>query len=127
MIYTEITHDIRVIVKPVFIEQESDLISKRFVFTYYVTIENMGLEPVQLMRRQWYIKDSNGEVHEVQGDGVIGKQPVIGPGAAHNYNSFCVLKSFEGSMEGFYEMQKDNGEVLKVSIPRFLLKTHLIN
>jgi ApaG protein len=127
MIYTEITHDIRVIVKPVFIEQESDLISKRFVFTYHVTIENMGLEPVQLMRRQWYITDSNGESHEVNGDGVIGKQPIINPGEAHNYNSFCVLKSFEGSMEGYYEMQKDDGSSLKVTIPRFLLKSHMLN
>lgn len=127
MIYTEITHDIRVIVKPVFIEQESDLISKRFVFAYHVTIENMGLEPVQLMRRQWYITDSNGESHEVNGDGVIGKQPIINPGEAHNYNSFCVLKSFEGSMEGYYEMQKDDGSTLKVTIPRFLLKSHMLN
>lgn len=127
MIYTEITHDIRVIVKPVFIEQESDLISKRFVFAYHVTIENMGLEPVQLMRRQWYITDSSGESHEVNGDGVIGKQPIINPGEAHNYNSFCVLKSFEGSMEGYYEMQKDDGSTLKVTIPRFLLKSHMLN
>lgn len=127
MIYTEITHDIRVIVKPVFIEQESDLISKRFVFAYHVTIENMGLEPVQLMRRQWYITDSNGESHEVNGDGVIGKQPIINPGEAHNYNSFCVLKSFEGSMEGYYEMQKDDGSTLKVTIPRFLMKSHMLN
>lgn len=127
MIFTEITHDVRVIVKPVFIEQESDLVAGKYAFTYFITIENMGLEPVQLMRRQWYIADSNGENHEVSGDGVIGKQPVIEPGKAHNYNSYCVLKSYQGSMEGFYEMKKLDGTMIKVVIPRFLLKSHLLN
>lgn len=127
MIYTEITNDIRIIVQPKFVEQDSDLIAKRFVFIYFITIENMGQEPVQLMRRYWYIQDSVGEDHEVSGDGVIGKQPKILPGEAHNYNSFCVLKSFEGSMEGHYEMRREDGSRFRVVIPRFLLKAHLLN
>jgi ApaG protein len=127
MMFTEITHDIRVIVKPVFIEQESDLVAARYVFAYFITIENMGLEQVQLMRRQWYINDSNGETHEVHGEGVVGRQPVIKPGEAHNYNSYCVLRSFEGNMEGYYEMRKEDGTMVRVTIPRFLLKAHLLN
>jgi ApaG protein len=127
MMFTEITHDIRVIVKPVFIEQESDLVAGRYVFAYFITIENMGLGEVQLMRRQWFISDSNGESHEVHGEGVVGRQPVIKPGEAHNYNSYCVLRSFEGAMEGYYEMRKDDGTMVRVTIPRFLLKSHLLN
>jgi ApaG protein len=127
MIFAEITHDIRVIVKPVFIEQESDLVTGRYVFAYYITIENMSLEPVQLLRRQWYINDSNGETHEVHGEGVVGKQPMIQPGESHSYNSYCVLKSFEGSMDGYYLMQKEEGNTVKVTIPKFLLKSHLLN
>ena len=63
----------------------------------------------------------------MHGDGVVGKQPLIKPGSSHSYNSYCVLKSFEGSMEGYYLMQKDDGNTLKVTIPRFLLKSHLMN
>lgn len=127
MIFIETTHDIRVIVKPVYVEQESDLVSGRFVYAYFVTIENMSLDTVQLMRRFWKIKDSNGEEHIVEGDGVIGKQPVIEPGNVHSYNSYCVLKSFEGNMEGYYEMEKSDGTPIRVTIPRFLLRSHLLN
>jgi ApaG protein len=127
MLYTEITHDIRIIVKPVFVEQESDVVAGRFVFAYFITIENMGLETVQLLRRHWDIIDSAGEEHQVDGEGVIGQQPFIKPGEAHQYNSFCVLKSFDGSMEGYYDMQKSDGAMIRVIIPKFLLKAHLLN
>lgn len=127
MTYTEITQDIRVIVKPIYVEKESDLIAQRFVFAYFITIENLGNDTVQLLRRQWFIQDSNGETLEVQGDGVVGKQPFIGPKESHNYNSFCVIKSFEGSMEGFYEMERADGQMIQVVIPKFTLKSHLMN
>jgi ApaG protein len=127
MLYAEITHDIRIIVKPVFVEQESDVVAGRFVFAYFITIENMGLETVQLLRRHWDIIDSAGEEHQVDGEGVIGQQPFIKPGEAHQYNSFCVLKSFDGSMEGYYDMQKSDGAMIRVIIPKFLLKAHLLN
>jgi ApaG protein len=79
------------------------------------------------MKRHWFIKDSNGESYEVKGEGVIGKQPVIQPGASHTYSSFCVLKSFKGSMEGYYEMVREDGSVLYVTIPKFLLSAHSLN
>lgn len=127
MRYTEITHDIRVIVLPAYVEQESDPVAFRHVFTYTVTIENRSGDPVQLMRRHWFIRDSNGEEYEVKGDGVIGKQPVIQPGSSHTYSSFCVLKSFKGTMEGYYEMVREDGSVLYVNIPRFRLNAHSLN
>lgn len=127
MLYKEITHDIRIIVKPVFVEQESDVVAGRFVFAYFITIENMGLETVQLLRRHWDIADSTGQQDQVDGEGIVGQQPFIRPGEAHQYNSFCVLKSFNGSMEGYYEMQKEDGSEIRVFIPKFLLKAHLLN
>jgi ApaG protein len=127
MTFTEISHDIKISVHPIFVERESDPINGRFVYAYFVTIENLGSESVQLMHRQWYIHDSNGESHEVYGEGVVGRQPVITTGEVYNYNSFCVLKSFEGTMEGFYEMLKADGKLLKVTIPTFFLRSHLMN
>lgn len=127
MTFTEITHDIKISVHPIYVEKESDPISARFVFAYFVTIENLGIDTVQLTHRQWFIQDSSGETHEVYGEGVVGRQPVILPGESHNYNSFSVLKTFEGAMEGYYEMLKEDGQKIKVTIPKFLLRSHLMN
>ncbi|MCH8486052.1 MAG: Co2+/Mg2+ efflux protein ApaG [Candidatus Cyclonatronum sp.] len=127
MTYTEISFDIKVIVKPVFLENESDVITGKYVYAYFITIENLGQEPVKLLNRYWHIADSTGDVYEIEGEGVIGRQPVIGPGKSHSYNSYCVLKSMAGNMKGYYLMQRDNGERVKVNIPEFHLRSHLLN
>ena len=120
--YHAITRDIQVTVRPVYLDGQSDVLSKRFVFGYFVRIENHGPEDIQLLRRHWYITDAKGSVQEVEGEGVIGKQPIIGPGEVHEYNSYCVLETFTGHMEGTYTMEKAHGERLKVDLPRFDLK-----
>ncbi len=74
------------------------------------------------MRRHWLITNARGEVNEVEGEGVIGKQPVIDPGATHEYASYSVLETFEGTMEGSYVMQKPDGGQFMVVIPRFVLR-----
>lgn len=117
--YSAITDDIVVRVSPLYIDGESNAIDRRFVFGYFVRIENVGTGSVQLMRRRWIIRDSNGKVERVSGEGVVGKQPIIQPGTAHEYNSYCVLETFEGSMEGSYIMERANGESFPVEIPRF--------
>ena len=127
LLFTEISHDIKISVQPVFVESDSDVIRKKFIYAYYVMIENLGNKPVKLLSRYWKIMDSTGEVNEVEGDGVIGRQPRIEPGSSHRYNSYCVLKSMKGSMKGFYTMEKDNGDYIKVRIPEFLLRSHLLN
>jgi ApaG protein len=127
MTFTEITHDIKISVHPIYVEKESDPISARFVFAYFVTIENLGVNTVQLTHRKWIIQDSSGESHEVFGEGVVGRQPVILPGESHKYSSFSVLKTFEGAMEGHYEMLKEDGQKIQVTIPKFLLRSHLMN
>ena len=66
--------------------------------------------------------NSSGRTEEVEGEGVVGKQPVIRPGEAHEYNSYCVLSTFEGVMEGTYQMVRPNGEIFYVVVPRFTLR-----
>lgn len=125
--FIKISHDVSVEVRPVYLEDESSPLEQKHVFTYFITIRNMGDYPVHLLKRHWKIRDSNGEDYEVDGEGVVGKQPVIQHGGEHNYNSFCVLKSYEGSMEGYYLMERSDAKVLKVIIPKFLLVSHLLN
>ncbi len=116
------TEDITVSVRPVYLDGQSDMIQKKFVFAYFIRIENNGKDKVQLLRRHWIISHSTGKVEEVDGEGVIGKQPVLVPGQVHEYNSYCVLESFEGAMEGTYLMRRSSGETFKVAIPRFVLR-----
>lgn len=120
--YTETTENITVFVQPMYLDGQSDVMAKRFVFAYFVRIENNGADEVQLIRRHWYIRDATGESKEVEGEGVVGRQPLIAPGSAHEYNSYCVLETFEGTMEGSYLMLRSNGETFRVTIPRFILR-----
>lgn len=116
------TENITITVHPIYLDGQSDIIAKKFVFGYRVRIENNRSEPVQLLRRHWFIRDSKGETKEVEGEGVVGRQPVIQPGEAHEYKSYCVLETFEGSMEGSYQMQRPDGTILNILIPRFILR-----
>ena len=120
--YVATTESITVSVRPIYLDGQSDPMSRKFVFAYFVVIENEGTEDVQLLRRHWFIRDSIGEVKEVEGEGVVGKQPIIPPGESHEYSSFCVLESFEGSMEGTYTMVRPNGDRFTVVIPKFTLR-----
>jgi ApaG protein len=120
--YIATTENIKVIVRPIYLDGQSNMIEKKFVFAYFIRIENHSGEEVQLLRRHWYISDAKGNTEEVDGDGVVGEQPTIPPGDAHEYNSFCVLKWFEGTMEGTFEMRHMSGNGFTVQIPKFFLK-----
>lgn len=120
--YTAVTDSITVTVRPVYLDQQTDVMSGRFVFGYLVRITNEGYDEVQLLRRHWYIRDARGHLEEVEGEGVIGEQPVIESGAYYEYSSYCVIGTFEGSMEGSYLMQRSNGERFRIAIPRFDLR-----
>ena len=78
--YVATTEDITVIVQPVYLDGQSDVLARRFVFAYFVRIENNGIDDVQLLRRHWFIRDALGDIKEVEGEGVVGKQPLIPPG-----------------------------------------------
>ena len=120
--YDATTESVTVTVRPVYLDDKSDLIAQRFVFAYFVGVENHGLGEVQLLRRRWTIVDAEGHVQEVEGAGVVGQQPTIRPGETHEYHSFCVLRSFEGWMEGTYLMQREDGARFRAQIPRFYLR-----
>jgi len=120
--YIATTEDIKIIVRPIYLDGQSNPIEHKFVFAYYVRIENQGTEPVQLLRRHWYINHGGFRVEEVEGEGIVGKQPTIAPGQAHEYNSFCILETLQGWMEGTYLMRRSTGEYFRVTIPRFTLR-----
>jgi ApaG protein len=93
-----------------------------YMFAYRITIENISDHTIQLLSRHWDIFDSIGENKEVDGDGVVGQQPVLAPGESHQYVSGCNLKSEIGFMAGYYIMKREIDDFLfEVSIPRFNL------
>lgn len=88
-LYERVTHDIRVAVKPAYLEDQSEPDEGKFLWSYTITIENRGKETVQLISRYWHITDAIGRVQEVRGPGVVGAQPVLEPGQSFEYTSGC--------------------------------------
>ena len=123
--YTTTTEGVTVTIQSYFLEERSDVMKRNFFFVYFVSIVNNGPRPIKLLRRHWDIHDVGAQDYQVDGDGVVGEQPSIKAGMTYHYNSFCVLKSFEGSMEGHYTMQREDGSTFDAKIPRFHLKARL--
>lgn len=99
---------------------QADANQPEFIFAYRVTIENHNAFPVQLLRRHWDIFDSNGTYRQVDGEGVIGQQPILEPGGRHQYISGCNLLTEMGRMSGHYEMINLNtDQPFTVVIPAF--------
>ena len=119
--YSEITRSIAVTVKPMYLADQSEPDESRFIWAYHIRIENHGGETVQLLNRHWMITDSFGRTQEVQGAGVVGEQPVLGPGEAFEYTSGTPLSTPSGIMVGSYEMETPRGERFDVAIPAFSL------
>ncbi len=119
-LFSAITNGIMVGVRTEFHQKHSQ--NGNFVFTYYITITNTSNQTVQLLRRHWHIYDSKGIHQEVEGEGVIGQQPILKAGQSHKYVSGCHLKSDMGKMSGTYLMQNMNDNtVFEVKIPDFSL------
>lgn len=121
--YERQTRNIRVAVKPAFLDDQSDPDEQRYLWSYTVTIENCGSETVQLLSRHWHITDGHGQVKEVRAPGVVGAQPVIAPGQKFEYTSGCPLPTASGYMSGKYEMRNSSGEKFEAEIPAFLLES----
>jgi ApaG protein len=117
-----LTHGIRVGASAVFSAADSDPDDRNYIFRYTITIANHGDAPSQLISRHWIIIDANGEREDVRGPGVIGQTPRLLPGEEFKYQSFCPLRTKWGTMEGSYEMKRDDGESFTVNIDRFYLK-----
>ncbi len=119
--YTAITKDIKVSVKPVYLEGQSTPDERHFVWAYQVKIENQSEATVQLINRYWKITDALGRVQEVRGEGVVGEQPVLKPGQSFEYTSGTPLPTSSGIMLGRYEMVKETGERFEIDVPAFSL------
>ena len=118
---TAVTRGIRVTVESQYVPEQSMPRASHYVFAYHVKISNEGTETLQLKTRHWIITDGNGDVQEVKGDGVVGEQPVLGPGESFEYTSGCVLTTPSGSMRGTYQMHRQNGEWFDAEIAPFPL------
>ncbi|MBT29517.1 MAG: Co2+/Mg2+ efflux protein ApaG, partial [Thalassobius sp.] len=120
--FTQITEGIKVSVVTEYQQEYSSPKQYHYVFTYKIKIENNSEYTVQLLRRKWSIFDSDGVRKEVEGDGVVGQQPVIEPGEMHQYVSGCNLKTGIGKMKGYYLIERMiDGKKIEVSIPEFSL------
>ncbi|MDP8913516.1 MAG: Co2+/Mg2+ efflux protein ApaG [Pseudomonadota bacterium] len=115
------TSDVTVRVSVSFLPEQSEPGKGRWFWAYHVRIENCGRKSVQLISREWVIVDGRGGRHEVMGEGVVGEQPVIEPGASFDYVSGCPLNTPSGFMEGRYHMLSEEGRSFAVAIPRFPL------
>lgn len=104
-----------------FIEQQSDKYKQQFVFSYTITIENNSDKTLQLLSRSWQITDANATKVSIEGDGVVGQQPILQSGQRYRYSSGSVLKTPIGTMEGYYIFKDLQGKNYKADIPLFRL------
>ena len=120
----KISNGIKIIVETNYQPEFSDPSNSEFMFAYKITIENNNNFPVKLLSRYWNIFDSNGTYREVEGEGVVGVQPVIMPDNHYQYISGCNFKSEFGKMEGKYVMENlSNNQIFQVDIPSFVFQT----
>lgn len=119
--YKAVTQGIVVRVSVSYLEDQSEPQRGRWFWAYHIRISNGGAAPIQLMTRRWIITDAHGNRTRVEGEGVIGEQPVIEPDGTYDYVSGCPLETPTGFMEGAYQMAGSGGGMLEVTIPRFPL------
>ena len=118
----KITKRVAVSVETSYQPSYSKPLNGEYVFAYRITVENFGESTIKLLKRHWYIYDSNGSVREVEGEGVVGQQPVLAPMQNHQYVSGCHLRTEMGKMSGSFLMERlEDGKKFYVQIPEFVL------
>ena len=117
---SKISGGVKISVDTYYQPEYSNPLNNEFMFAYRITIENNNSFQVKLLRRHWFIFDSNGDSREVEGEGVVGVQPVIAPGNSYQYVSGCNLRTEMGRMHGTYQMENlNNKKFFEVNIPAF--------
>jgi ApaG protein len=119
--FEALTNNILVTAMPVYIDERSAPEESRYFWAYRIAIQNRGVVGVQLISRYWHIVDGSGHVEEVRGEGVVGEQPLIGPGEIFEYTSGCPLTTPSGFMRGTYRMLDESGRRFDAEIPGFPL------
>lgn len=120
--YSMTTRDVECSVRTTYLKDQSAPHENYFVWAYDILLRNNSRDTIQLLNRHWHIIDEEGNVQEVRGAGVIGKQPVLRPGEEFTYTSFTMLPTKRGSMVGSYEMETLSGDTFDVAIPEFDLQ-----
>ncbi len=116
----KVTEGITISVETFYQPDYSNPIGSEFMFAYRITIENNNNFPIKLLRRHWHIIDSNGARREVEGEGVVGVQPLLAPGESYQYVSGSNLRTEIGKMHGTYLMENQNNKKqFEVRIPEF--------
>ncbi|MCA8965547.1 MAG: Co2+/Mg2+ efflux protein ApaG [Planctomycetes bacterium] len=115
------TEGIRIQAIAEFVPHESEPGNRRFVFSYRITMTNVGEQPAKLLSRHWIIVDGEGRREDVRGRGVIGEYPRLLPGESYSYKSFCPLSTEWGTMEGNYTFEREDGGRFLARIGRFFL------
>ena len=113
--------NIRIKVTTNYLKEQSAPDENRYVFSYTINIKNLGNNSAKLISRQWIITDSNGNIQEVNGDGVVGQQPNINSGEEFTYTSGTIIKTPVGTMEGRYFMEDINNKRFETPIAPFTL------
>jgi ApaG protein len=119
--YRAVTRNIEVIVTPRFLPDRSSPEDNHYFWAYTIEISNLGSETVQLKTRSWHITDALGREQDVRGAGVVGEEPILGPGESFEYTSGVPLQTPSGFMSGSYGMITEDGEQFDVEIPAFSL------
>ena len=115
------TREITVSAESVYLANQSDEDQSRYIFAYTIKITNSGTIAARLISRHWIITDSNERVQEVRGDGVVGEQPNLKPGAIYEYTSSAAIETPVGTMRGSYQMVAEDGTRFDAAIPEFTL------
>ncbi|MCG8576048.1 MAG: Co2+/Mg2+ efflux protein ApaG [Flavobacteriales bacterium] len=117
---TGVTYGVKISVESLYRKDLSNIENRLFFFNYRIVIENKNSFDIQLKSRYWFIFDSLNPPREVEGDGVVGEQPILSPGQKHVYVSGCDLHSEIGYMHGYYVFERiDTRELFKVRVPQF--------
>jgi ApaG protein len=119
--YRAVTRQIEVTVEPNYLPERSSAEKREYFWSYTIVITNTGQDTVQLQTRHWIITDASGRKQEVRGRGVVGEQPVLGPGQRFEYTSRVPLPTASGFMTGHYQMVTESGEKFEIDVPTFSL------
>lgn len=115
------TQGVKIQVEPEYIPEQSSPELNKYLFAYRVTITNEGDKWAKLISRHWIIINADGDREDVEGPGVVGYTPELLPGESFEYTSFCTLNTNWGTMEGSYQMIRENGDMFEAEIARFYL------